>query len=135
MGFFDTINSFLHQPKLRADGRKLQQEELQVCAAALLIDVLAADGNFEPAEFDSLMSRLRKTFALKEEAAADLISSADALRSEPAKLNQLIEKLSVSLSADEKGKIERLLLDIASADGQVDAAEEAKIREIRQRLH
>jgi len=130
MAILTQLKQFFYKPSISIDSANLTQEELQQCAAALMVDVAAADDSFEPEEFDALLGKLKKVFALNDEATAELVSVADGVRANPERLAKLLERLNQSLSSEQKSQIAALLWEVANSDGVVSESEEARVTEL-----
>lgn len=115
----------------------LQQREhdLRLATAALLFEVVRADGNVEAAERAVLRTAVQSAFGLPEAELDELLSGAEQASRGAASLYELTRTVDVAWDAEQKKRVIELLWLVAFADGRKDAHEEQRVRQIAGLLH
>ncbi|MBB4212076.1 putative tellurite resistance protein B-like protein [Rhodothalassium salexigens DSM 2132] len=105
-------------------------DDLQLAAAALLVEAAVADGQFDAAERAALTRRLRSRFSLD---AAEAEALVDAARQRQADSNHLLRfTKAIKDGFDEAGRIQlmEMLWEVVLADGVVDTFEDHLLRRL-----
>lgn len=109
--------------------------EQSLAAAVLLVELARADFQQDDIEQDLIRRILSEAFALTPEQAAQLLQQATEHVQTAVSLHDFIATLNRQLDVGEKERLIGWLWQLAHADGQVDAREEALIRQLADWLH
>ena len=122
---FDAIKNFVAD---LADGDKrpggLDDHELRVATAALLVHAASIDGAVSASERDKLCSLLKQRFDLDDAAASELIDQATAADEKAVDLYHFTHLLNDSLDEKERLRIIEMMWTVAYADGAVSGFED-----------
>jgi uncharacterized tellurite resistance protein B-like protein len=105
-------------------------DELQLAAAALLVEAACMDGDFDAAERAKIMRLLVERFALTAAEAATLIDEAVVAVNETGQLYGFTRVLKDRYDVSDRIGMIEMLWDVAFADGQVDHFESNLIQRI-----
>jgi uncharacterized tellurite resistance protein B-like protein len=105
-------------------------DELQLAAAALLVEAASMDGDFEAAEHAKITRLLIDRFALTAEEAETLIEEAIAAVDETGQLYGFTRVVKDRYETSDRIRMIEMLWEVAFADGQVDHFESNLIRRI-----
>jgi uncharacterized tellurite resistance protein B-like protein len=114
-------------PSATGDDR---DHRLRVATAALLYEVVRADGAVADSERTVMNAAVRSTFDLTPEDEAELVRLGEEASSRSVSLYEFTRVLRESASADERRRVVELLWLVAFADTRKDALEEHMIRKI-----
>jgi uncharacterized tellurite resistance protein B-like protein len=121
----DTLRSFLSE---FGEGTKtaplFDALDYRLAAAALLIHVIAIDGQEKPAEHDRLRAILKTQFDLDDAQTDTLIESATAADREAIDLYRFTSLLNRSLDEAGRLRIVEMMWEIVYADGKVNEFED-----------
>lgn len=103
---------------------QFDDNDYRLAAAALLIHVMAIDGNETSAERDKLHELLKRQFDLDDDATAALIEAATAADRESVGLYTFTTLLNRSLDEDGRRRIVKMMWEMVYADGRMDEFED-----------
>ncbi|MEN7344247.1 MAG: TerB family tellurite resistance protein [Pseudomonadota bacterium] len=112
----------------RADG-------IQLATATLMAEVAQADGQFTDDERCALEALLTSRFSLSTEDCATVVASGVASAEHAVSLQGFTRSLHEALDDQEKARIVGMLWQVAAADGDIDATEDARIAQIGELLY
>lgn len=119
------------------DGSSEEDREatLKLATAVLMIDVARADHVFEDEEFERVLALVQEHFDLDEDAARELVDSADDHAEELVGVHDFTQTLHDHLDEDEKARVVSLLWQVAYADGELDKYENSLVLKISDLLY
>src|SRR5689334_7012771 len=121
----DRLISFLKSlPDAGADKRALSPDDPRVAAAALMFNVVNADGVGEDREKAKLRQALSKAYSLTGGALDQLVKAAETAEREAIDLYAFTRVLRRELDAEARLKFIGLLWEMAYADGRADELED-----------
>jgi uncharacterized tellurite resistance protein B-like protein len=112
-----------------------KERRARLAAAALLVEVVHADGQIVAAERTALLEGIRKDFNLTDVEAVELLASAEAQAREAVDLHQFTTLINRQFDADEKRDLITALWRAALADEVLHRHEEYLVRKIADLLH
>ena len=112
-----------------------RSHNLQLAAAALLIEVSAADFERHPEERRAVFNAMAKVFELDEATVESLIEDADHLVHTATSLYEFTRVLNDCCSHEEKRYLLEQCWRVAYADGHLDKYEDHRIRRLSELLH
>lgn len=112
-----------------------REHTLQLATAVLLIEVVRADGQIDPAEQDAVLAALRARFTLTEEELADLFELAHHRSEHTHDLYSFTARLNRALDEAERTHVFEMLWTVAYANGDADAHETHLLRRLADLLH
>ena len=104
--------------------------DFNTALAALLVEVMRADGELHDAEFDKIAELLQVRCELPKEQVTALVERAQQLVEEAVDMFSFAKQINNYTSDIERIEIIELLWHVAFADGQLDSHEEHIIRKI-----
>ena len=104
--------------------------ELRLATAALLFEVVRADGNVDESERAIMRTAVQSTFDLAPGELDELVRTAETASTQAVSLYEFTRVLQAALAPEEKKRIVELLWLVAFADSRKDALEEHMIRKI-----
>jgi uncharacterized tellurite resistance protein B-like protein len=107
-----------------------REGDLRLATAALLFEVVRADGKVEESERAIMRAAVQSTFDLAPGELDEIVRTAEAASTEAASLYEFTRVLQAALDPGEKKRIVELLWLVAFADSRKDALEEHMIRKI-----
>lgn len=110
--------------------QNLPDAELHLVAAALMAEVILADGNANAQEIAALEKILTQDLHLESAEVADLIDSAKREVATATSLFEFTDNVNRHFDSAEKFRLIRHLWQVAHADGVVHKLEEATIRKV-----
>ena len=116
-------------------GEALDQRDLYMASAALLVEVATIDQNFDAREWQVLQELLVHQCHLSAQEVDDFIKAAQQASRDSASLYDFTQKINRHFSYSEKIELVRNLWRIAYADGSLDKYEEHIIRRIADLIH
>jgi uncharacterized tellurite resistance protein B-like protein len=105
-------------------------DELQLAAAALMVEAASMDGKFDAAEHAKIARLLTERFMLSDEEAETLIEEAVAAVGKSGQLYGFTRIVKDRYEAADRIRMIEMLWEVAFADGQVDHFESNLIRRI-----
>lgn len=121
------------ESRLKSSGGStgpLSEEDKQLAAAALLMEVAAADTVFDERELQTFKRELAKTYQLSDDEVDELQKRAESHQEDATSLFQFTQIVNDQCSREEKFALIRSMWQIALADGQLDKYEEHIIRRV-----
>jgi uncharacterized tellurite resistance protein B-like protein len=112
-----------------------QERALRLAAAALLFEVVRADGRVEAAERTVLRSALHSAFDLEDAECEELLREAETQSREAASVFDCTALVDKAFTAEQKRRLIELLWLVAFADGVKEPLEEHMVRKIAGLLH
>ena len=105
-------------------------DELQLAAAALLVEAARMDDQFDESERRRIEDLLSARFALSPEATRQLLDAAERAVDQSTQLFRFTQTIAQNLSLAERTRIVEMLWEVAYADGTLAPQEDALIRRI-----
>ena len=125
--------------KLMAGGSPAAQEdpadEMQLAAAALLVEVATVDENFESGERARILGFVTDRFSLSDDDATALVEAAEREVDGSVQLYAFTSAISNGFSYDERVELMETLWRVVLADGHVDPHEDQLLRRIAGLIH
>ena len=132
MGLFDRLKEAI-QPQ-DAAARDPQRAQ-QIAASVLLLEMAHADNNHDPAEYDMIRRQLSAHFGLETGEVEELMTAAAPEAESAVSLYEYLKTLNEGLDEREKREVLEMLWRVAYADNELDAHEEALLRELSDLLY
>ncbi|MBN2369603.1 MAG: TerB family tellurite resistance protein [Vicinamibacteria bacterium] len=123
------------QERTAAAPSEEREHALMLATAALLFEVVRADGRIEDAERSVMRAAIQSTFALPLSEIDELIRMAETASRQAASLYEFTHRVDKAFSSEQKKRIVELLWLVTFADAQKDALEEHLVRKIAGLLH
>ncbi len=123
----------LFQPQ--QDAAPHSERQLQLAAAALLIELARADYRDDEREQQVIADAVRATFDLDAETVAELVEEARRHADDATSTHQFTSQINRYFSEDEKVELVRQLWRVAFADGAIDRYEDHLIRKVAELLY
>jgi len=111
------------------------QRGVHLAAAALLFEIVRADGTVKPEELTVMRAAVQGTFGLSAQDTDELMALAQAESRSAISLFELTRVVDEAFEEEQKKRIVELLWLVAFADREKDAHEEHLIRQIATLLH
>ena len=118
-----------------ASGPEAHAHDLELATAALLFEVVRADGQVSDDERSVLRAAVQSTFDLSAEELDALLRAAEASSRRAVSVYELTRVVDTELSPEEKKRVVELLWLVAFADSAKAPLEEHMIRKIAGLLH
>ena len=112
-----------------------KEHTLQLATAVLLVEVMRADAEFDPAERAVVLSALRDKFKLSDDEAARLVELAHQTANASSDFFQFTSKINESFDMEDKIRMVEHLWRVAYADGVLTAHENHLMRRVSDLLH
>lgn len=116
-------------------GVSHDRDELQVAAAALMVEAALMDERFEPSERDQITRLLKARFALTDAEAGTLMETAHSHVGESTQLFGFTRVVADRCSHDERVELMQMLWQVAYADGVLDDYEANLMRRLAGLIH
>lgn len=107
---------------------RLDDGDIQICLAALLVHVAKTDGHYDPSEQAAIITVLRARFSLSEAQAIDVRSAAEALEETATDTVRFTRVVKQVVPYEERGGIIEALWQVVLADGKRDQDEDGYMR-------
>jgi uncharacterized tellurite resistance protein B-like protein len=111
------------------------EHALQLATAVLLVEVMRADAEFDPAERTAVLSALRDKFKLSDDEASRLVELAHQTANASSDFFQFTSKINESVDMEDKIRMVEHLWRVAYADGVLTAHENHLMRRVSDLLH
>lgn len=121
--------------QLVLEEEKDEQTQLQLAAAALLIELSRADYRREPEEQRAIESALSKSFNLDDSKLSELVALAEEENQDATSLYQFTSLIKDHYSAEQRFELVRMLWKVAVADGEISKYEDHLIRKIAELIY
>ena len=122
-------------PQVAKSSPEAREQGLRLAAAALLFEVVRADGTVKDEELTVMRAAVQSTFGLARDEAEELVSLAGEASRGAASLYELTSLVDRELPLDDKKRLVELLWLVAFADAEKDAHEEHIVRQVAGLLH
>jgi len=122
-------------PQVAKSSPEAREHGLRLAAAALLFEVVRADGTVKDEELTVMRAAVQSTFGLARDEAEELVSLAGEASRGAASLYELTSLVDRELPLDDKKRLVELLWLVAFADAEKDAHEEHIVRQVAGLLH
>jgi uncharacterized tellurite resistance protein B-like protein len=106
------------------------EKQLQIAAAALLIELSKADFIRDPLERAAIVTAIRNCYTLEESMIEELLASAEQASRQSTSLYEFTRVINDRCDENEKFKLIRELWRVANADGNIDKYEDNLIRRV-----
>ena len=126
------IKAFLHERQGRAaaeDGRH-SRHELQLAAAALMIEAARLDGKFEAAERERIADLLHSHFSLDAAEVNSLIDEAAKVNDKSVEIYSFVRTINANFEHDERLELIEMMWEVAYADGELHSFEANLLRRV-----
>jgi uncharacterized tellurite resistance protein B-like protein len=132
-----TLKDLFETAFIPAAGGAAHRDEhaLQLATAVLLVEVMRADAEFDPAERAEVLSALRDKFKLSDDEAARLVELAHQTAQGSSDFFQFTSKINESFEMEDKVRMVEHLWRVAYADGVLTAHENHLMRRVSDLLH
>ena len=114
---------------------EVEQQCIKHASAALMIEIMAADKNWDDSEQEKILELLCSDFELSISEASEIISVVSEEQKSRHDLFQFTQVVNEKYSQSEKFELLKNLWKVASSDGEVDAHEEHLIRRVADLIH
>lgn len=114
------FRSFLERTTQEDQVSVLNDDELQLATAALLIRASVIDGNLDDIELDKLKRLLRDRFELSETDVGDLLARGKQTETDAIDLYSFTKVIKDQLDIDGRRRVVEMLWEVAFADGTLD---------------
>lgn len=108
----------------QAAGRRLEDHDLRLASAALLVHTMTIDGKVKESETALLKRLLSEKFGLSPEALHDLMIAAERREREAVDLYGFTALIKTKTTMEERLGVIEMMWRLAFADGEIDAFEE-----------
>ena len=127
---WNKVKSFLFEEFGAKKTAAHSQDELQIAAAALLVEAALLDGDFNENEKSLVIKNCKNHFNLTTEAAESLVEEAINYQKEAVDIYSFISKFAPNFDHDERLKLIEMLWHVAYADGHLHDYEANLIRRV-----
>ena len=117
------------------DSEASYESRLQLASAALMIELIRADRQFDQAETDAMLAILKERFDLDQSAMDELMILAEEEAREATSLYQFTSLMNEHFDHHEKVLMILNMWEVAYADGRIDRYEEHLIRKVADLLY
>jgi uncharacterized tellurite resistance protein B-like protein len=122
-------------PQAADTSAEARESALHLAAAALLFEVMRADGAVAEEEKIVMRTAVQSTFGLSREEAEELARLAEAAARDSVSIYEFTHTVDRELPREEKKRLVELLWLVVFADAEKDAYEERMVRKIAGLLH
>ncbi|WP_111656849.1 TerB family tellurite resistance protein [Isoalcanivorax indicus] len=119
----------------RAAAPEADADDLHLAAAALLYEVARADGQIDPRERDTLLTKLAARWDLPRDQVVEKFDAAEEAAEQATDYFQFTRPLREHWSADERRALIHDMWSVAHADGKTHPQEEYVIRKVADLLY
>jgi uncharacterized tellurite resistance protein B-like protein len=132
----DSLKSFLKDlAGGTAEPQHFEAGDYRVAAAALLIHLINADGEFNAAERTRLHEVLKANFSLDDTAAQELVAAAVLVEGEAVDFYRFTSLLNRALDEEGRQRVVEMMWELVYADGRADELEDNLIWRVADLLH
>jgi uncharacterized tellurite resistance protein B-like protein len=133
---FEGVREFFRRATAPEGGAAAPGERaVHLAAAALLFEIVRADGEVKPAELTVMRTAVQGTFGLSAQDTDEVMALAEQESRSAISLFEFTRVVDEAFSEEQKKRIVELLWLVAFADSKKDAIEEHLIRQIATLLH
>ena len=126
----DQIKLFFEKHLALPSPQSSAEEQLQGALAALFTEMMTMDDVCHDVERTTILSLVKKCFALTTEQAEQLMATAEQKRQQAVDYYEFTSTINKRFSPAEKIQFVQSLWEIAFADGEIDPQEEYMVRKI-----
>ncbi len=127
----DTLKRlFERQPVSPVSSPEERDHDVRLATAALLFEVVRADGTVQDAERTVMRAAVQSTFDLSADELEELVRLAEAASARAVSLYEFTQVVNAAFSPEEKKRVVELLWLVAFADARKDPLEEHAIRKV-----
>ncbi|MEE4296096.1 MAG: TerB family tellurite resistance protein [Wenzhouxiangella sp.] len=123
--WFEQLKSIVNRHEPAADEHALAR-----AAAVVLLEMAAADDQFQAAELNIVQSAIQAAFQLSGGELKDLMTEAKSLREDSVSLHDFTRTLRTGLAREQRAALVGWMWKVAFADGNVDRFEEQLLRRL-----
>ena len=120
----------LFQPEAARPSGPRRFDELQLAAAALMVEAATMDSRFDARERARISQLLRDRFALGAEDAADLVDAAERTAAESVEWHGFTRAINDGFDGAERVQLIEMLWEVVYADGELHDYEASLLRRI-----
>ncbi|MDO8825795.1 TerB family tellurite resistance protein [Methylophaga sp.] len=132
----DKLKQFLQRELLSDDDTgDVAHVSVKLAAAALMVEVIAADYHFKDEEREMLLNILQKRFSLDKNAAESLLQEAEQAHKSATDYFAFTSEINRRFSQKKKIELIHILWQLANADNEIHQIEQHVIRRISNLLH
>lgn len=131
----DTINEFFERLSGRSPGDQDHEMTLELAVAALMCEVMRADGDMKEIEQQTLREMLKRRFDLEESAVETLVGMARQQVEDSVDHYQFVRLIRDEYDYPQRVALIGRLWRMAYADGALDPLEEARVRKLAELLY
>lgn len=113
---------------------KPTERDLQICVAALLVQMAFSDEHLHEKELTAMIGNLNRQFQLSDYDAADILEVADYLRKNETRLENLLTIINERFEHSQKLTVLAMLWRVMKADGSVNTFEARLAAEVSSHL-
>ena len=110
-------------------------DDVQLAAAALLVEVATVDRDFDAAERARILTFVQERFSLDQEIAGQLLAKAEAEVEGSVQLYAITSAIRLGLSYEDRVELMECLWHVAYADGEADPFEDQLMRRIGELIY
>jgi uncharacterized tellurite resistance protein B-like protein len=126
---------FAREVPAAASSQPERDHEIRLATAALLFEIVRADGSVEESERSMMRAAVRSTFDLAAGELEELVRLAEDASARAVSLYEFTQVVDAAFSPEEKKRVVELLWLVSFADDRKDALEEQMIRRVAGLLH
>ena len=123
--WFEQLKSIVNRHEPAADENALAR-----AAAVVLLEMAAADDQFQAAELEMVQTAIQTAFQLSGAELKDLMAEARSLREHSVSLHDFTRSLRTGLAREERAALVGWMWKVAFSDGNVDRFEEQLLRRL-----
>ncbi|RKR02394.1 putative tellurite resistance protein B-like protein [Kushneria sinocarnis] len=131
----DAIQNFFDRMVARPDAANDAELTLELATAALMCEIIRADGKVDDEERMALTRMLQRRFSLDEQAVDELVRLALQEAEESVDHYQFVRLINDRYDYQRKTALVQRMWQLAYADGELDPQEEARVRKLAELLH
>ena len=132
---FEAVREFFGRVNATGEPPSGRERAVHLAAAALLFEIVRADGEVKPAELTVMRTAVQGTFGLSAPDTDEIMALAEQESRTAASLFELTRVVDEAFDEEQKKRIVELLWLVAFADAEKNAHEEHLIRQIATLLH
>ena len=117
------------------EPEQIEAIDINHAAAALMVEIMAADQQWDDLEADQIKTLLNAQLGITEQEAEELLNEAKEQQKKANDLYQFTSVINEHYSSNQKYQLLKQLWRVAYVDGQIDRYEEHMIRKLSELLH
>ena len=117
------------------EAGKNRTDDLQLAAAALLVEAARLDEEYDEAERIAVLRVVKEQFALSDEECETLVEQAEVAQHEATDLYRFVKQFSVNYGQEERLKLIEMLWYVVYSDGELHPYESNLIQRVAGMLH